>query len=155
VLDRIVSGGQTGADQAGWRAAKALGIATGGRMPADFLTEDGRRPEFAGMFGAVEMPGGGYPERTRANARDSDATVWFGDPDSPSGRTTLRVCADLGRPVCLVIDGLTGPSDVAAWIEAEEVRVLSVAGHRESTEPGIGERAERFLAAVFGWLRGR
>jgi hypothetical protein len=38
---------------------------------------------------------------------------------------------------------------VAAWIEAEVVRVLNVAGNRQSTEPGIGERAERFLVAVF------
>jgi hypothetical protein len=54
-----------------------------------------------------------------------------------------------------VIGGLTGPSDVAAWIEAEEVRGLNVAGNRESTEPGIGERVEHFLAAVFGRLGGR
>jgi hypothetical protein len=55
----------------------------------------------------------------------------------------------------VVIDGLTRPSDVAAWIKAEEVQVLNVAGNRESTEPGIGERAERFLVAVFGRLAGR
>jgi Circularly permutated YpsA SLOG family len=152
MLERIVSGGQSGADQAGWRAAKAQGIATGGRMPAGFLTEAGPRPDFAEMYGAVEMPGGGSPERTRANARDSDATNWFGDPESPGGRTTLRACAGFGKPVYLVIEGLTQPAEVAAWIEAEEVRVLNVAGNRESTEPGIGERAERFLAALFDRL---
>jgi Circularly permutated YpsA SLOG family len=152
VLDRVVSGGQTGADQAGWRAARASGIATGGWMPADFLTEAGPRPEFAEMFGAVEMPGDGYPERTRANVRDSDATIWFGNPDSPGGRTTLRACTGFGKPVYLVIEGLTQPADVVAWVEAEEVRVLNVAGNRESTEPDIGDRVERFLIAVFGGL---
>jgi Circularly permutated YpsA SLOG family len=152
MLERIVSGGQSGADQAGWRAARALGIATGGWMPVGLLTEAGPRPEFAEMFGAVEMPGGDYPERTRANVRDSDATLWFGNPDSPGGRTTLRACAGFGKPVYLVNEGLTQPADVAAWIEAEEVRVLNVAGNRESTEPGIGERAEPFLIAVFGRL---
>ena len=30
MLERVVSGGQTGADQAGLRAARAFGIATGG-----------------------------------------------------------------------------------------------------------------------------
>jgi hypothetical protein len=73
--ERIVSGGQTGADQASWRAAQAMGIATGGRMPRGFLTEDGPRPEFADRYGAVAMPTGGDPERTRANARDSKATA--------------------------------------------------------------------------------
>jgi hypothetical protein len=48
-----------------------------------------------------------------------------------------------------VTEGLAQPSEVAAWIEAEVVRVLNVAGNRESTEPGIGEPAERFLVAVF------
>jgi Circularly permutated YpsA SLOG family len=155
VLDRVVSGGQTGADQAGWRAARASGIATGGWMPADFLTEAGLRPEFAEMFGALEILGGGYPERTRANVRDSDATIWFGNPESPGGRTTLRACTGFGKPVYLVIEGLTQPAEVAAWIEAGEVRMLNVAGNRESTEPGIGEQVERFLVAVFGRLAGR
>lgn len=151
----LVTGGQTGADQAGWRAAKAVGLATGGWMPENFLTEAGPRPDFAEMFGAVEMPAGGYAERTWANARDSDGTVWFGYPGSPGGLTTLRACAGLGKSVYLVIDGLTHSPDVAAWILAEEVRVLNVAGNRESTEPGIGERGERFLVAVFGRLGGR
>jgi hypothetical protein len=149
MLERVATGGQTGADQAGWRAVRACGIPTGGARPRGFLTEDGPRPGFAELFGAAELPGGGYPERTRANARDSDATLWFGNAGSPGGRTTLRACAEFGKVVYLVIDGLTRPSDVAAWIEAEEVRVLNVAGNRESTEPGIGERVERFLAAVF------
>jgi Circularly permutated YpsA SLOG family len=155
VLDRVVSGGQTGADQAGWRAARASGIATGGWMPENFLTEAGPRPDFAEMFGAVEMPGGGYPERTRANARDSDATIWFGDPDSPGGRTTRRACTGFGKPVYLVNEILTQSSEVAAWIEAEEVRVLNVAGNRESSEPGIGKRVERFLVEVIGLLAAR
>jgi Circularly permutated YpsA SLOG family len=155
MLERVISGGQTGADQAGWRAARSAKIATGGFMPLGFLTEDGPRPDFAEMFGAVEMPGGGYPERTRARVRDSDATIWFGNPDSPEGRTTLRACTGFGKPVYLVNEILTQPADVAAWIEAEEARVLNVAGNRESTEPGIGGQVERFLGAVFGRLGDR
>jgi hypothetical protein len=151
VLDRVVSGGQTGADQAGWRAARASGIATGGWMPEGFLTEAGPRPEFAELLGVVAMPGG-YPERTRANARDSDATIWFGDPESPGGRTTLRACTGFKKPIYLVIEGLTQPAEVAAWIEAVEIRVLNVAGNRESTEPGIGERVERFLVVTLRQL---
>ena len=89
---RIVSGGQTGADQAGWRAAKASGIPTGGFMPKGFMTEDGPRPEFAEAYGAVELPTSSDPERTRRNAKDADATVWFGTP-APSGSiTTHRAC---------------------------------------------------------------
>jgi hypothetical protein len=85
MLDRIVSGGQTGADQAGWRAAKAAGIPTGGWMPLGFLTEDGPRPEFAGLYGAEECPTADYPARTRRNVIDSSATIWFGTLDSGLG----------------------------------------------------------------------
>jgi hypothetical protein len=45
MLAKIISGGQTGTDQAAWRAAKTYGITTGGRMPERFITEDGPRPE--------------------------------------------------------------------------------------------------------------
>jgi hypothetical protein len=38
---------------------------------------------------------------------------------------------------------------VVAWIVAHEVRMLNVAGNRESEAPGIGARVERFLADVF------
>ena len=44
---------------------------------------------------------------------------------------------------------MTRPSDVAAWIKAEEVRVLNIAGNRASGSPGTGERTERFLLTVF------
>ena len=83
MLERVMSGGHTGADQAGLWAAKASGIATGGWMPEGFLTEAGPRPDFAEIYGAVELIGGGYAERTRATVRDSDGTIWFGDLDSP------------------------------------------------------------------------
>jgi hypothetical protein len=38
---------------------------------------------------------------------------------------------------------------VAEWIVENKVRVLNVAGNRESRAPGIGDRIERFLADVF------
>ena len=41
MLERVITRGQTGADQAAWRAAKAFGISTGGAMPLGFLTETG------------------------------------------------------------------------------------------------------------------
>ena len=64
MLAKIISGGQTGADQAGWRATRAFGIPTGGSMPRGFLTEDGPRPDFAELFGAVEMPTPDHHART-------------------------------------------------------------------------------------------
>jgi hypothetical protein len=39
MLERVISGGQTGADQGGLRAARACGIPTGGWAPRGWLTE--------------------------------------------------------------------------------------------------------------------
>ena len=89
MLEPIVNGGQTGADQAGGRAAQACGIATGGGMPRGVLTEtaDGRgskpHPERADLDGARELPTARSPAWTFADARDSDATLWFGSIDAP------------------------------------------------------------------------
>jgi hypothetical protein len=95
VLDRVVSGGQTGADQAGWRAARASGIATGGWMPAGFLTEAGPRPEFAEMFGAGgRLPRAGPGQCPRLGRVDLVRGPWV-----PRGPTTPGACTGFGRPV--------------------------------------------------------
>src|SRR5437762_161045 len=67
MLERVVSGGQAGADQGDWRAARALGIPTGGFMPRGFMTEAGPRPEFRELYGAVEHPSPDYPSRRLDN----------------------------------------------------------------------------------------
>jgi hypothetical protein len=149
MLERVISGGQTGVDQAGWRAACAHGITTGGAMPKGYMTEEVPRPDFAALYGAVELPTASYAERTRRNVEDSDATLWFGDWMSPGGKTTLDACRLRGKPFLIVYQGATRPGEVRDWIVAKGIRTLNVAGNRESKAPGIGDRVERFLAAVF------
>jgi hypothetical protein len=39
--------------------------------------------------------------------------------------------------------------DALKWFADAGVRVVNVAGPRESESPGIGERAEKFLREVF------
>lgn len=56
MIERVISGGQTGADQAALRAARACGIPTGGWAPRGWLTEDGPSLWLA-EWGLVEMPG--------------------------------------------------------------------------------------------------
>ena len=90
----------------------------------------------------------GYASRTRANVRDFDCTVWFGDASSAGGITTLRACRAIDRPVYLVEAGVTRPSDLTTWLVAGYFEVVNVAGNRESTTPGIGVRVERFLLAA-------
>lgn len=147
-LRKVISGGQTGVDQAAWRAARSFGIETGGWMPKGFLTEDGPRPEFAEMWGAAEHPSDKYPPRTQANARHSDATLWLGQGDGAGFGCTKKHAAFYGKPFIVVEYGMT-QSDVIRLLMPIAPAVLNVAGNRESKSPGIGERAESFLYSVF------
>jgi hypothetical protein len=149
MLERVISGGQTGVEQAALRAAKAAGIATGGTAPRGWATEGGRAPWLAG-FGLVQCGRSGYPPRAVANVEDSDGTLWVGDREGECGRLIVSACSALARPILIARAGGTTPEEVRRWVEEERVRVLNVAGDRESAEPGIGAQAEAFLGRVFG-----
>lgn len=163
MLDLVITGGQSGADQAGWRAAKAAGIPTGGWMPRGFLTESGARPEFAELYGAREHESPEYPARTRANVVDADGLIWFGDTASPGGKLTLRVARERRIPTWIVgqpsADGseprIVQPVLIAENLRFADVKRLMVAGNRESSSPGIGAWVERYLAELFGRLKGQ
>jgi hypothetical protein len=155
MIERVISGGQTGADQAGWRAAKVAGIATGGWMPKGFLTEVGPRPEFADLYGAREHLSPSYSVRRLANILDAQETIVFArNPASPGTRATLFELVDHDRAGLLVsIDGTwqSGwpPQATANWLRQRDIRSVNIAGNRESKAPGIGEWVERYLAEVF------
>jgi hypothetical protein len=144
MLKKIVSGGQTGADQAGLRAAKAAGIETGGWAPHGWTTEKGPAPWLAD-YGLAECPIPGFPARTEANVRDSDATVWFGRTDSPGFRTTTDACRKHGKPWFIIVEGRTTPKQVIDWLTEHGIATLNVAGNRESNNRGLALRTERFL----------
>jgi len=154
LLERVISGGQTGADRAGLAAAKAAGIATGGWMPKGFLAQDGPRPLFAALYGLTEHASDRYPPRTALNVKESDATVCFATNwDSPGEALTRQMCERYGRPRLEVTPGgSVSPADVAAWLKANAVRVLNVAGNTERTSPGVGAFTEAFLCEVFRLL---
>jgi hypothetical protein len=138
MLERILSGGQSGADQAGWRAAKAAGIATGGAMPLAFLTEDGPWPDFAELYGAHQIDSADYPARTKATVKAADGTLWFGSPHTPGYHCTSEWTFKTGKPFLVVpAEGTqVRPSQVARWIDLRNIKVLNIAGNRESKAPG-------------------
>jgi len=69
---KIVSGGQSGADQAALDGAIANGVDHGGWCPKGRKSEDGKiDPKYL----LTEIPSASYLERTEWNVRSSDATV--------------------------------------------------------------------------------
>jgi len=153
MLEKIVTGGQTGAHQAAWRAARAFHVSTGGCMPTGFATEDGSCPEFAVRFAAAELPADCDLDCTEKNVQDSDATLWFGQTTTSSAHATVSACHKFGKPCMLIYPGASfEPSHVATWIMEKKLTTLNVAGNRETEEPGIGDLVERFLGEVLQLL---
>lgn len=152
----IWSGAQTGADQAALRAAKALGYKTGGMIPKGHRTEIGPCPDLTTTYGLTESRFTGYEHRTRWNAMQSSGTLIFAAIDKDnriveSGSALAKiVCLAVHKPYLVVgVDPVYGFHNnsvfVRDWIRACSIRVLNVAGNRESKHPGIGARVEAFL----------
>lgn len=153
---KVISGGQSGADQAALWAAHDLGILTGGTAPRGWLTERGPAPELGELFGLSEHTVAGYPSRTLQNVLDSDGTLVFGNRTSPGCRLTRKYAEARDKPL-LFVDWRSGepvPSDAevqraADWLNECRISVLNVAGNRESKQPGITVAVYRFLFRVF------
>jgi hypothetical protein len=147
-VTRIISGGQTGVDRAALDLALELGMPCGGWCPQGRRAEDG---VIDARYPLRETPWHGYPQRTEWNVRDSDGTLILTRGEADRGTAlTADLAADRGKP-CLVVNLADRPGAlvVGAWIEAHGVRVLNVAGPRESSQPGIYAEAVRFLREVF------
>lgn len=147
-LKKIISGGQTGADQGGLEAGRELGIETGGTAPLGWKTEKGPMERLLKRFGLVEAGVEGYSFRTRMNILNSDGTAIFGSTDSPGSKLTLKLCKELGKQ-CLLFPCLEDLPEfldtLPEWLEKHKINVLNVAGNRESRNPGIQKTVKDFL----------
>jgi hypothetical protein len=169
-LRKVVAGGQTGVDQAGLRAARQVGLETGGWCPPDCKSLDGPIPPEFGLkptpeeksTKALEVP---RSLRTEWNVRDSDATLIFrqgiagctNDPEpslfrNDPGTAFTVECAEKYTPrpllVCDPDNSQTAPR-IIQWIRSHSIETLNVAGPAEQTSRGIGKRAEKLFLEVF------
>lgn len=150
ILSRLISGGQTGVDRAALDVALEFGIPAGGWCPAGRRSAHGPIPA---RYPLVETETPAYPQRTRQNIRDSDATLVI-TRGEPSGGTllTVRLAERLKRP-CLVID-LASQCPQAAriaileWLQNIRPAILNVAGPRASESPGLGQSVRAILRDV-------
>jgi hypothetical protein len=158
MLTRVISGGQTGVDQAALRVAASLGIAIGGWCPPGRVSEDGTIPASFPLTETPDDRSADAPEiprsqRTEWNVRDSDGTLLLclgplADADAGT-RFTADCATRFGKP-CFVADpgDLADVRRVREWIDAHGIRTLNVAGPSEQTLPGIGDLTETFMRDV-------
>jgi hypothetical protein len=154
-VERIISGGQTGVDRAALDAALAAGIPAGGWCPAGRRAEDGTIPE---RYPMRELESPEYGTRTEMNVVDSDATLVLNIGELADGTAfTVELARKHCKPFLVVsLEEAPDPVAVASWLAAQEVRVLNVAGPRESKRPGVYGSAMRFLGRLFsGYVQSR
>lgn len=143
-LEKIISGGQTGVDRAALDVAIELGIPCGGWCPRGRRSEDGVVPE---KYELQEAPTSNYADRTALNVRDSDATLILAKEPLRGGTALTQKMADrYGRP-CLIVDPRDAKSVAAVleWLKEKNIKVLNVAGPRESLRQDVGLVAAQFL----------
>jgi len=147
LVEKIVSGGQTGVDRAALDVALRLGVPCGGWCPAGRLAEDGR---ISAAYPLEETPTGEYAERTEWNVRDSDGTLILARGELVGGTAlTIVYAKQYGKPYCVVdFESALSVGEVAEWIRRHAIRILNVAGPRTSAVPTIYRDAATFLETL-------
>jgi hypothetical protein len=137
LIEKIVSGGQTGADRAALDFAIVQRLPHGGWCPHGRKAEDGTIDP---RYNLQETPSSGYVQRTGWNTRDSDGTVVFSiAPVLTSGsKKTVELAHKHHKPVIHISrdgDAASPAQALLRFIQDNKIKVLNVAGPRASEEP--------------------
>jgi hypothetical protein len=155
MIERLVSGGQTGADRAALDVAILHGFAHGGWCPKGRLALDG---VLGGQYQLRETPSAGYLQRTEWNVRDTDAMVVFTFAATVTGGSlkTLAFAREHRKP-CLhlplrQVRNYEDPAlQLQRFVGLHRVRALNVAGSLEAKEPGLYLAVAKVLHEAFFW----
>ncbi|HEX3129092.1 MAG TPA: putative molybdenum carrier protein [Thermoanaerobaculia bacterium] len=158
-IEQVISGGQTGVDQAVLRAAQDCGLDIGGWCPPGRLCETGVIPD---RFPLQETPEDRSPlapdiprsQRTEWNILDSDASLILRPvflAADPGTDWAEQLAARLGHPALVTDPWDPDAADrIKDWLDSLEIRTLGVGGPSEGTVPGIGDQTYAVLVRVFG-----
>jgi hypothetical protein len=147
MLNKLLTGGQTGVDRAALDVALALGLPIGGWCPKGRRAEDGVIHD---RYPLLETPERNYQARTRRNIEDADGTLILNRGKLDGGTAlTADLARQIGKP-CLVVALEKGiePATFRDWLAANTITVLNVAGPRESKRPGVYAAAVRCLEGL-------
>ncbi|TAK78497.1 MAG: molybdenum cofactor carrier [Gammaproteobacteria bacterium] len=150
-MDKIISGGQTGIDRAALDVAIKLNIPHGGWCPKGRKAENGIIPDY---YQLQETETDDYSERTKLNIRDSDGTLILVLTTSikvtDGTILTIQEVKEKNKPYLIVdLSIKKDPESVVKWLADKNIKVLNVAGPRESQSPGIYHQGVGFLESIF------
>lgn len=154
MIQKIISGGQTGVDRAALDWAIDSRIPHGGWCPKGRKAEDGVIP---GRYGLQETPRRNYRQRTRWNVRDSDATLIVTLTQELTGGTLLteHYARKMGRPCLHLLPGDGWRERLKEFLETNRIRILNVAGPRHSAALDSDRFVQEVLTEALAVSRGR
>lgn len=150
MVKKIISGGQTGADQAALDVAIKLGIEHGGWIPKGRITENGPLND---KYQLQEMATASYNKRTEQNVIDSDGTLIFSHGVLTGGSEYTREMAVYHNRPWLHVDlnmtiAFQAAQNIKSWIKKYDIKVLNVAGPRASKNTKIYQAVVDILETV-------
>ena len=150
MIKKIISGGQTGADQAALDTAVKWNVPHGGWVPKGRLTEAGRLPD---KYNMQEMPTDSYSARTEQNVIDSDGSLIISHgPLTDGSKHTKEMSLKHNKPYLHIdlneIDSSKAAVQVHEWITRLNIETLNVAGSRSSNDPSIYQAVMHLLTIV-------
>lgn len=145
---KIISGGQTGADQAAFDFALENGIEMSGFVPKNRMAEDG---EISAKYpNLLETRAKNPVKRTELNVKYSDATLILSHGNLTGGsKKTLQLAEKWNKPFLHIdFDKLSLKDAVLQtknWLKNINCEELNVAGARASKDAKIYEKTRLFL----------
>ena len=151
MIEKIISGGQTGADRSALDFAIDNNIPHGGWIPKGRITEAGQLPD---KYHLQEMATTSYDIRTEQNVIDSDGTVIVSHGKLTGGSALTQTFAIKHHKPRLHLDmNKTTITEAAGslnnWIEKSKIKILNVAGPRASKDNKIYQVTKDILEAAF------
>ncbi|MEA2106371.1 MAG: putative molybdenum carrier protein [Bacteroidota bacterium] len=145
-LLKIVSGGQTGVDRGALDFALDYSYPSGGYCPKNRKSEKGKIPK---KYPLIELESNEYIDRTKKNISISDGTLIIKDnqPLGEGAMNTLELCKKDKKPFFIAETNFQ-PEDYdkfISWLKINNIKVLNIAGNRESQSPGIAKKAFTLL----------
>ena len=139
MIKKIISGGQTGADQAVLDIVIKLELPHGGWIPKGRITEAGPLPD---KYRLKEMPTDSYSEYIEQNVKDSKGTLIISYGKLTGDLNYAREMALKHKRQLLGIDlnqtiQFKAASLVSDWVQLRHIDVLYVIGPNASVDPDV------------------
>jgi Circularly permutated YpsA SLOG family len=162
MIEKIISGGQTGVDSAALDVALEHDVTYGGWCPKGRINEkgkiDSKYSQLREIVGNYKDEKTNYDTRTRFNIRDSDATLILAPsiplPNHIKDGTLLTIeeAKKQKKPFLLVDLSRSIPENekiILNWLEEKSPKILNIAGPRESSWLGIYQLSRNLLERIF------